>query len=121
MNTDAAQVATDINRTSTDVDARRYDGARLPPDWSRRSHAFRHLDGRLPDWRRRQPGQESSPQSRRTWRPRINARVALAARSFVHYFAPTPKERLIVGTFILGMAWGAMCAIGMMAAWGIHP
>jgi hypothetical protein len=54
-------------------------------------------------------------------RERAGANLRNVGTAVVNYFAPTPRQRLVVGTFLIGMAWGVMCAIGMMAAWGIHP
>jgi hypothetical protein len=92
------------------------------PDWSRPSQAFRHLDGRLPDL----PADRNSPCTRSVPRKRgLRERAAANLRNLgvavVNYFAPTPRQRLVFGTFLIGMMWGVMCAIGMMAAWGIHP
>jgi hypothetical protein len=92
------------------------------PDWSRPSQAFRHLDGRpADDCRHAKSTHIVRPPRRRPLMERVRQRIDLLARMVVHYFAPTPKQRLILGSVILGMAWGVMCAIGMMAAWGIHP
>jgi hypothetical protein len=93
-----------------------------PPSWSRPAQAFRHLDGRTANWRR---GHAVATAHRRI--TGIRARLRRAVRAVQTWCA---FERVLLGPasnkrdiaiFATGMAWGVMCAIGTMAAWGIHP
>jgi hypothetical protein len=46
--------------------------------------------------------------------PQLMARLL----AFVHSEASERRDILV---FLVGAGWGVMCAIGMLAAWGIHP
>lgn len=94
------------------------------PDWSRHSQAFRHLDGRRAEanWRTSKPGSVA-----RRHRTGVAARLRRGWRAVQTWCAfenillgPSCNKRDIA-VFATGMAWGVMCAIGAMAAWGIHP
>lgn len=113
------------------------------PDWSRPSQAFRHFDGSAADdWRTRRPGDPDlrrrhrtgfRARLRRAWRAGQTAAVVIAIRAraviagarewlaFEDILLGPAGQRRDVAVFVVGMAWGVMCAIGMMAAWGIHP
>lgn len=49
---------------------------------------------------------------------RLLARIRARALAFIH---EDPRERRDILVFLVGAGWGVMCAIGMMAAWDIHP
>lgn len=82
------------------------------PDCSHPTHGFHRFDGTQADWRTSHPDARLSAHHRflQRWRIRLANLVSV-----------DPHERHDIGVFIVGVSWGVMCAIGMMAAWGIHP
>lgn len=112
------------------------------PNWSRPSQAFRHFDGTLADWRTAHPGHRelarrhrAGPRARlrragralQTCSAMASERLKACARSarewlqFEDILLGPAGQRRDIAVFTVGVAWGVMCAIGMMAAWGIHP
>lgn len=99
-------------------------------DWGQRANAFRPLtetDAGSGNWRTAkpawQPPRDLAPEPRPGIRERLLSAIQ-AVRSWCNIetmlLQPSDNRRDIA-VFVVGMAWGVMCAIGAMAAWGIHP
>lgn len=94
-----------------------------PPGWSQRAQSFRHLDGTPADWRAARPAGGLARRHRTGLRARLRRgiRAVQAACAFETILLGPSCNKRDVAIFAVGCGWGVMCAIGAMAAWGVHP
>lgn len=74
-------------------------------------HASSSFDGMQADWR-------TTPSAHNVQRQRFSHRLRAGLTNVI---SADPRERHDIAVFLVGCGWGVMCAIGMLAAWGIHP